>query len=78
MKDLGEAECILGIQIRRHKGKLTIDQSQFAKKKALHQPEALQTAHVSGVRSSAHIARRCSRVRATGLCRRGDQGEPET
>lgn len=31
MKDLGEAESILGIQIRRHEGKLTIDQSQFAK-----------------------------------------------
>jgi hypothetical protein len=31
MKDLGEAENILGIRIRRHKGKLTIDQSQFAK-----------------------------------------------
>jgi hypothetical protein len=31
MKDLGEAENILGIRIRRHNGKLTIDQSQFAK-----------------------------------------------
>ena len=31
MKDLGEAENILGIRIGRHKGKLTIDQSQFAK-----------------------------------------------
>jgi hypothetical protein len=31
MKDLGEAESILGIQIRRHEGKLTINQSQFAK-----------------------------------------------
>ena len=31
MKDLGEAENILGIRIRRYKGKLTIDQSQFAK-----------------------------------------------
>ena len=32
MKDLGEAESILGIRIRRHEGKLTIDQLQFAKK----------------------------------------------
>ncbi|KAM4067742.1 reverse transcriptase (RNA-dependent DNA polymerase) [Hirsutella rhossiliensis] len=31
MKDLGEAENILGIRIQRHKGKLMIDQSQFAK-----------------------------------------------
>ena len=31
MKDLGEAESILGIRIRRHGRKLTIDQSQFAK-----------------------------------------------
>ena len=31
MKDLGEAENILGIRIQRYKGKLTIDQSQFAK-----------------------------------------------
>jgi hypothetical protein len=31
MKDLGEAENILGIRIRRHKGKLIIYQSQFAK-----------------------------------------------
>ena len=31
MKDLREAESILGIQIRRHEGKLTINQSQFAK-----------------------------------------------
>lgn len=31
MKDLGEAESILGIRIQRHGKKLTIDQSQFAK-----------------------------------------------
>ncbi|KID83233.1 retrotransposon like protein [Metarhizium guizhouense ARSEF 977] len=31
MKDLGEAENILGIRIQRYKGKLIIDQSQFAK-----------------------------------------------
>ncbi|KAM4067913.1 reverse transcriptase (RNA-dependent DNA polymerase) [Hirsutella rhossiliensis] len=31
MKDLGEAENILGIRIQRHKGKLMIGQSQFAK-----------------------------------------------
>ncbi|KAM4064118.1 reverse transcriptase (RNA-dependent DNA polymerase) [Hirsutella rhossiliensis] len=31
MKDLGEAENILGIRIQRHKGKLMIHQSQFAK-----------------------------------------------
>ena len=31
MKDLGEAENILGIRIQRQSGKLTIDQSQFAK-----------------------------------------------
>ena len=31
MKDLGEAENILGIRIQRYKGMLIIDQSQFAK-----------------------------------------------
>jgi hypothetical protein len=31
MKDLGEAENILGIRIQRQSGKLTIDQSQFAR-----------------------------------------------
>lgn len=31
MKDLGEAENILGFRIQRYQGKLTVDQSQFAK-----------------------------------------------
>jgi hypothetical protein len=31
MKDLGEAESLLGIRIQRDQGKLTIDQSQFAR-----------------------------------------------